>query len=44
MPHALLLNLFFIDNDNDLASAQEDIDGLAGTYTRAIDQISEEAI
>jgi len=35
---------FFIDNDDDLARVQEDIDGLAGTYTRAIDQISEEAV
>ena len=33
---------FFIDNDNDLTRALEDIDGLAGTYAKAIDQISEE--
>jgi len=33
---------FFIDNDDDLAKAQEDIDGLAETYAKAIDQISEE--
>jgi len=35
---------FFIDNDDDLARAQEDIDGLAGTYATAIDQISEEVV
>ncbi len=33
---------FFIDNDDDLARALENIDGLAGTYAQAIDQISEE--
>jgi N-acetylmuramoyl-L-alanine amidase len=31
---------FFIDNDNDLSRAQEDIDGLAGAYSKAIDEIS----
>lgn len=35
---------FFIDNDDDLVRALEDIDGLAGTYAKAIDQISEEGI
>lgn len=40
----LIAEPFFIDNDNDLARAQEDIDGLAGTYATAIDQISEEAV
>jgi N-acetylmuramoyl-L-alanine amidase len=33
---------FFIDNDDDLTRALEDIEGLAGTYAQAIDQISEE--
>lgn len=32
---------FFIDNDSDLARAQEDIDGLALAYANAIDEISE---
>lgn len=31
---------FFIDNDRDLAKAQEDIDGLASAYAKAIDEIS----
>ena len=31
---------FFIDNDEDLARAQEDIDGLATAYANAIDEIS----
>ena len=31
---------FFIDNDKDLARAQEDLDGLAGAYARAIEDIS----
>lgn len=35
---------FFIDNDDDLARALEDIDGLAGAYAKAIDQISKEGI
>lgn len=35
---------FFIDNDNDLTSAQEDIEGLAETYAKAIDKISEKEI
>jgi len=35
---------FFIDNDDDLVRAQEDLDGLAGTYAKAIDQISEEVV
>lgn len=35
---------FFIDNDNDLVRAQEDIDGLAGSYAAAIDQMSEEVV
>ena len=32
---------FFIDNDSDLARAQEDIDGLAAVYANAIDEISQ---
>ena len=40
----LIVEPFFIDNDNDLARAQEDIDGLAETYAAAIDQISEEVV
>jgi len=32
---------FFIDNDNDLARAQEDIDGLTAVYANAIDEISQ---
>ena len=32
---------FFIDNDNDLARAREDVDGLAGTYAAAIEDISQ---
>jgi len=32
---------FFIDNDSDLARAREDVDGLAGTYAAAIEEISE---
>jgi len=35
---------FFIDNDNDLAKAQEDLERLADVYAAAIDQISEEVI
>jgi len=35
---------FFIDNDSDLARAQEDIDGLAGAYAAAIDKIAEELL
>lgn len=31
---------FFIDNDHDLARAQEDLDGLASAYANAIDEIS----
>lgn len=31
---------FFIDNDDDLARAQEDLEGLAEAYVRAIDRIS----
>ena len=33
---------FFIDNDNDLARAQEDMDGLVGAYAAAIEEISQE--
>jgi N-acetylmuramoyl-L-alanine amidase len=33
---------FFIDNDDDLARAQEDMDGLVAAYAAAIDQISQE--
>ena len=32
---------FFIDNDEDLARAREDPDGLALAYARAIDKITE---
>ena len=32
---------FFIDNDADLARAQEDLDGLAAAYAAAIEEISE---
>ncbi len=32
---------FFIDNDSDLARAQEDIDGLAAVYANTIDQIAQ---
>jgi len=32
---------FFIDNDDDLARAQEDIDGLAAAYAKAIEEIAE---
>jgi N-acetylmuramoyl-L-alanine amidase len=32
---------FFIDNDHDLARAQEDLYGLAAAYTNAIDEISQ---
>lgn len=32
---------FFIDNDTDLARAQEDVDALAGTYATAIEEISQ---
>lgn len=32
---------FFIDNDNDLAKAKEDLDGLALAYAKAIEEISE---
>jgi N-acetylmuramoyl-L-alanine amidase len=31
---------FFIDNDNDLAKAQENLEGLAEIYAKAIDDIS----
>jgi N-acetylmuramoyl-L-alanine amidase len=31
---------FFIDNDDDLAKAQEDIEGLAAAYAKDIDEIS----
>lgn len=33
---------FFIDNDDDLARANEDMDGLVDAYVAAIDKISEE--
>jgi len=32
---------FFIDNDSDLDRARDDVDGLAGTYAAAIEEISE---
>jgi len=32
---------FFIDNDSDLARAQEDMDGLVAAYANAIDEISQ---
>jgi N-acetylmuramoyl-L-alanine amidase len=31
---------FFIDNDQDLARAREDLDGLARAYAEAIDQMT----
>ena len=31
---------FFIDNDDDLATAQDDPEGLAGAYAKAIDEIA----
>lgn len=36
----LIAEPFFIDNDDDLARAMEDLDGLAEAYTKAIDEIS----
>ena len=36
----LISEPFFIDNDSDLARANEDLDGLAGAYTDAIDKIA----
>jgi len=33
---------FFIDNDNDLAGTQEDMDGLVAAYAAAIEEISQE--
>lgn len=35
---------FFIDNDDDLARAQEDMDGLTAAYAAAIDQIAQGTI
>ncbi len=35
---------FFIDNEGDLARAQEDMDGLTAAYAAAIDQIAQETI
>lgn len=35
---------FFIDNDDDLARAQANLDGLAAAYAAAIDTISEEIV
>jgi N-acetylmuramoyl-L-alanine amidase len=35
---------FFIDNDKDLARAQEDMDGLVAAYAAAIDQISQNVV
>jgi N-acetylmuramoyl-L-alanine amidase len=35
---------FFIDNDDDVARAQANLDGLAAAYTAAIDDISEKVI
>ena len=32
---------FFIDNDQDLARAQEDLDGLALAYAKAIEEIAQ---
>ncbi len=32
---------FFIDNDRDLARAQEDLDGLASAYARAIEEMAQ---
>ena len=31
---------FFIDNDQDLAKAREDLDGLAAAYAEAIDKMA----
>ena len=36
----LIAEPFFIDNNSDLARAQEDLDGLAAVYAAAIDEIS----
>ncbi len=36
----LIAEPFFIDNDDDLARAMEDLDGLAEAYAKAIDEIS----
>ena len=35
---------FFIDNDNDLARARQDLDGLAGAYANAIDSVCESVL
>ena len=32
---------FFIDNDEDLAKAKQDLDGLAKAYVEAIDKMAE---
>ena len=40
----VIVEPFFIDNDKDLKKAQESIEGLAETYAKAIDKISEEVL
>ncbi len=37
-PPCVIAEPFFIDNDTDLARAQEDLDGLAAAYAAAIDE------
>jgi len=37
----LIAEPFFIDNNSDLARAQEDLDGLAAAYAAAIDEVSQ---
>jgi N-acetylmuramoyl-L-alanine amidase len=37
----LIAEPFFIDNNNDLTRAQEDLDGLTSAYASAIDEVSQ---
>ncbi|KKK66742.1 hypothetical protein LCGC14_2961020, partial [marine sediment metagenome] len=37
----ILAEPFFIDNNDDLARAQVDLDGLASVYANAIDEMSQ---
>ena len=37
----VIVEPFFIDNDQDLARARDDLDGLAGAYARAIDEMAQ---
>jgi len=37
----LIAEPFFIDNNSDLARAQENLDGLAAAYAAAIDEVSQ---